>query len=150
MLLNLSWATPAMCQARAAKRLAGAAFAHTAAYDVAVASWFSAEYAPTGDATAFPAFLGATWERKNVLRYGENPHQAAAIYTDGRGGLAAAEQLPTELTVTARTPEGEIMGVRHASLTVEGVQFHPESVLTPAGPAMMASFLAMRGGHWHE
>jgi len=77
----------------ARRRLAGEAFAHTAAYDVAVASWFAGEYAPADD-TAFPAFLGATWERENVLRYGENPHQAAALYTDGSGsGIAAAEQL---------------------------------------------------------
>ncbi|CAM5383619.1 Bifunctional purine biosynthesis protein PurH OS=Kitasatospora aureofaciens OX=1894 GN=purH PE=3 SV=1 [Kitasatospora aureofaciens] len=73
------------------KRLAGAAFAHTAAYDVAVASWFEAGYAP-GD-ERFPEFLGATWERQNVLRYGENPHQGAALYTDGTGGLAGAQQL---------------------------------------------------------
>jgi anthranilate synthase/aminodeoxychorismate synthase-like glutamine amidotransferase len=63
--------------------------------------------------------------------------------------IAAPEQLPTELKITARTEEGEIMGVRHRTLVVEGVQFHPESVLTPEGPAMMASFLAMRGGRWH-
>ncbi|MGA5701392.1 bifunctional phosphoribosylaminoimidazolecarboxamide formyltransferase/IMP cyclohydrolase [Peterkaempfera bronchialis] len=74
------------------KRLAGEAFAHTAAYDVAVASWFADGYAPA-DEEAFPAFLGATWERRSVLRYGENPHQAAALYTDGSGGLAGAEQL---------------------------------------------------------
>jgi phosphoribosylaminoimidazolecarboxamide formyltransferase/IMP cyclohydrolase len=75
------------------KRLAGEAFAHTAAYDVAVASWFASAYAPADD-ESFPAFLGATWERENVLRYGENPHQAAALYVDGSGtGLAAAEQL---------------------------------------------------------
>ncbi|MEV4611851.1 bifunctional phosphoribosylaminoimidazolecarboxamide formyltransferase/IMP cyclohydrolase [Kitasatospora sp. NPDC049258] len=73
------------------KRLAGAAFAHTAAYDVAVASWFEAGYAPSDE--RFPAFLGATWERQNVLRYGENPHQGAALYSDGTGGLAGAEQL---------------------------------------------------------
>ncbi|MFJ8044738.1 bifunctional phosphoribosylaminoimidazolecarboxamide formyltransferase/IMP cyclohydrolase [Kitasatospora sp. NPDC096147] len=74
------------------KRLAGAAFAHTAAYDVAVASWFEgAGY--TENTEAFPAFLGATYERENVLRYGENPHQQAALYTDGTGGLAGAEQL---------------------------------------------------------
>ncbi|MFC5906942.1 bifunctional phosphoribosylaminoimidazolecarboxamide formyltransferase/IMP cyclohydrolase [Streptacidiphilus monticola] len=75
------------------KRLAGEAFAHTAAYDVAVASWFSSQYAPA-DEERFPAFLGATWQRENVLRYGENPHQAAALYVDGSGtGLASAEQL---------------------------------------------------------
>ncbi len=73
------------------KRLAGAAFAHTAAYDVAVASWFEAGYAPSDE--TFPEFLGATWERQNVLRYGENPHQGAALYSDGTGGLAGARQL---------------------------------------------------------
>jgi phosphoribosylaminoimidazolecarboxamide formyltransferase/IMP cyclohydrolase len=75
------------------KRLAGEAFAHTAAYDVAVASWFANVYAPADEAP-FPAFLAATFERKSVLRYGENPHQAAALYTDiTNSGLAAAEQL---------------------------------------------------------
>jgi anthranilate synthase/aminodeoxychorismate synthase-like glutamine amidotransferase len=60
--------------------------------------------------------------------------------------IAEAESLPATLAVTARTPEGEIMGIRHASLVVEGVQFHPESVLTPDGPAMMKNFLAFTGG----
>ena len=54
--------------------------------------------------------------------------------------------LPPDLTVTARTAEGEVMGLRHATLSIEGVQFHPESVLTPQGPAMMKNFLAGRGG----
>ncbi len=74
------------------KLLAAQAFAHTAAYDVAVASWFSSVYAPADD-ESFPAFAGATWERSAVLRYGENPHQQAALYTDGSGGLAGATQL---------------------------------------------------------
>lgn len=74
------------------KRLAAEAFQHTAAYDVAVASWFAADYAPV-DETRFPDFLGATWERAHTLRYGENPHQPAALYTSGTGGLAGAEQL---------------------------------------------------------
>ncbi|MDT9699013.1 bifunctional phosphoribosylaminoimidazolecarboxamide formyltransferase/IMP cyclohydrolase [Streptomyces sp. P17] len=74
------------------KRLAAEAFRHTAAYDVAVASWFASEYAPVDD-SSFPDFLGATWERKNTLRYGENPHQPAALYTSESGGLAEAEQL---------------------------------------------------------
>ncbi|NJP50609.1 bifunctional phosphoribosylaminoimidazolecarboxamide formyltransferase/IMP cyclohydrolase [Streptomyces sp. SBST2-5] len=74
------------------KRLAAEAFQHTAAYDVAVASWFASDYAPADD-SRFPDFLGATWERKNTLRYGENPHQPAALYVSGSGGLAEAEQL---------------------------------------------------------
>ncbi|MBD8078276.1 bifunctional phosphoribosylaminoimidazolecarboxamide formyltransferase/IMP cyclohydrolase [Cellulosimicrobium arenosum] len=73
------------------KRLAAQAFAHTARYDVAVASWFASSYVP--DDAGFPAFTGATWERADVLRYGENPHQRAALYTDERGGLATATQL---------------------------------------------------------
>ncbi|MFV2118382.1 bifunctional phosphoribosylaminoimidazolecarboxamide formyltransferase/IMP cyclohydrolase [Streptomyces sp. Act-28] len=76
----------------ARKRLAAEAFRHTAAYDVAVASWFASSYAPA-DESAFPDFTGATYARRNVLRYGENPHQGAALYVDGKGGLAEAEQL---------------------------------------------------------
>ncbi|MFG3317439.1 bifunctional phosphoribosylaminoimidazolecarboxamide formyltransferase/IMP cyclohydrolase [Streptomyces sp. NPDC048171] len=75
----------------ARKRLAAEAFRHTAEYDVAVAGWFAGEYA--GDGEQFPEFIGVTYERKNVLRYGENPHQPAALYTGGCGGLAEAEQL---------------------------------------------------------
>jgi phosphoribosylaminoimidazolecarboxamide formyltransferase/IMP cyclohydrolase len=80
------------------QRLAAEAFAHTAAYDVQVASWMSSVLTDTTDAPpdsggGFPAFAGATWQRKAVLRYGENPHQSAALYADGRRGLAAAEQL---------------------------------------------------------
>ncbi|MET0952267.1 MAG: bifunctional phosphoribosylaminoimidazolecarboxamide formyltransferase/IMP cyclohydrolase [Aeromicrobium sp.] len=73
------------------KVLAARAFAHTAAYDVAVASWFASVHAPAED--GWPEFTGATWDKSAVLRYGENPHQPAAIYQNGRGGLAAAEQL---------------------------------------------------------
>ncbi|MGV4985662.1 bifunctional phosphoribosylaminoimidazolecarboxamide formyltransferase/IMP cyclohydrolase [Streptomyces sp. NPDC001709] len=76
----------------ARKRLAAEAFQHTASYDVAVASWFASSYAPV-DESRFPDFLGATFERANTLRYGENPHQGAALYVDGTGGLAEAEQL---------------------------------------------------------
>ncbi|MEV8064573.1 bifunctional phosphoribosylaminoimidazolecarboxamide formyltransferase/IMP cyclohydrolase [Streptomyces sp. NPDC085995] len=75
------------------KRLAAEAFQHTASYDIAVAGWFASSYAPVDD-SAFPDFLGATLERKSTLRYGENPHQPAALYVDGTGaGLAEAEQL---------------------------------------------------------
>ncbi|UYP19816.1 bifunctional phosphoribosylaminoimidazolecarboxamide formyltransferase/IMP cyclohydrolase [Rhodococcus sp. Z13] len=77
------------------KRLAAQAFQHTAAYDVAVASWMNSGYATEGDDAQFPAWTGATWTRANVLRYGENPHQAAALYVNeaGEPGLAQAEQL---------------------------------------------------------
>ncbi|MDP8983847.1 MAG: aminodeoxychorismate/anthranilate synthase component II [Pseudomonadota bacterium] len=55
--------------------------------------------------------------------------------------IAAPESIPAVLEVTARTAEGEIMGVRHRSWPIEGVQFHPESVLTPEGPVLMGNFL---------
>ncbi|MFI9204779.1 bifunctional phosphoribosylaminoimidazolecarboxamide formyltransferase/IMP cyclohydrolase [Streptomyces sp. NPDC053048] len=77
----------------ARKGLAAEAFRHTAAYDVAVANWFAAGYAADEEGQGFPAFAGATYERRNVLRYGENPHQPAALYVSGGGGLADAEQL---------------------------------------------------------
>jgi anthranilate synthase component 2/para-aminobenzoate synthetase component 2 len=60
--------------------------------------------------------------------------------------IAEPHSLPNELQVTARTAEGEIMGLRHRELLVEGVQFHPESVLTPEGPAMLRNFLAFATG----
>jgi phosphoribosylaminoimidazolecarboxamide formyltransferase/IMP cyclohydrolase len=72
------------------RRLAGIAYAHTASYDVAVANWFGGTYVGEGE---FPQFTGTAYERKATLRYGENPHQRAALYTAGEGGLANAEQL---------------------------------------------------------
>lgn len=54
---------------------------------------------------------------------------------------AARDSVPVELDVTARTEDGEIMGVRHRHLPLEGVQFHPESVLTPDGNRLLANFL---------
>jgi phosphoribosylaminoimidazolecarboxamide formyltransferase/IMP cyclohydrolase len=80
-------------------RLAAQAFVHTATYDVAVASWMGNVATTTdevdGVSTGFPAWVGATWDRADVLRYGENPHQRAAVYTSGYGaaGLAQARQL---------------------------------------------------------
>jgi len=59
--------------------------------------------------------------------------------------IAERERIPESLEVTAWTAEGEIMGVRHRDLAVEGVQFHPESILTPEGPRLMAAFLAQGG-----
>ena len=60
--------------------------------------------------------------------------------------IAAPETIPPDLEVSARTAEGEIMAVRHRALWVEGVQFHPESILTPDGPALMRNFLEFTGG----
>ena len=98
-----------------------------------------------------------------VVRAGRLMHgKVSPVHHDGRGILegmpqpfeagryhsliARPESLPPVLEVTARTPEGEIMGVRHKELMVEGVQFHPESVLTPDGPVLLGNFLKQRGG----
>jgi anthranilate synthase component II len=81
--------------------------------------------------------------------------KASPVEHDGRGVFAglpqpleagryhslAAVRVPEELEVTARTRDGEVMGVRHRELPVEGVQFHPESVLTPLGPQLGRNFL---------
>jgi phosphoribosylaminoimidazolecarboxamide formyltransferase/IMP cyclohydrolase len=77
------------------KRLAAEAFVHTATYDVHVASWMGSVLTDTSDGAGFPAWVGGTWGRANVLRYGENPHQPAALYLNGFGadGLAQARQL---------------------------------------------------------
>ena len=81
------------------KKLASLAFRHTAEYDVAVASWMETVLAPEADteagAASLPPWFGATFRRTAVLRYGENPHQQAALYSDDGGwpGLAQAEQL---------------------------------------------------------
>ena len=93
-----------------------------------------------------------------VVRAGRLMHgKVSAVTHDGRGlyaGLrqdfdagryhsliAAPDSIPDVLEVTSRTAQGEIMGVRHKTLPIEGVQFHPESVLTPDGPMLMANFL---------
>jgi phosphoribosylaminoimidazolecarboxamide formyltransferase/IMP cyclohydrolase len=78
----------------ARQRLAVEAFAHTAAYDVDVASWLGNVLAPSADGSAFPVWAGATFERAAVLRYGENPHQQAALYR--RSGQPRQQQ-PSQL-----------------------------------------------------
>ena len=70
--------------------LAAAAFAHTAAYDIAVASYLNGVASPDD---GWPDWTGATWDKVSALRYGENPHQPAALYRHWRPGLASAEQL---------------------------------------------------------
>jgi len=66
-----------------------------------------------------------------------NPFEAGRYHSL----IAKREQIPEELEITAWTAEGEVMGVRHRSLAIEGVQFHPESILTPDGPQLLATFL---------
>jgi GMP synthase-like glutamine amidotransferase len=102
--------------------------------------------------------FGATIVRAPTLVHGE----ASSIHHDGKGLLAgmpspfmaaryhslsvAPETLPSEFVVTARTEEdGVVMGIRHLHEPVEGVQFHPESVLTPQGPHLLANFLRLAG-----
>ena len=78
------------------RRLASEAFVHTATYDVHVASWMGNVLTDTSEGSGFPAWAGATWDKVDVLRYGENPHQRAALYVSGfvpEAGLAQAEQL---------------------------------------------------------
>ncbi len=93
-----------------------------------------------------------------VVRAGRLMHgKTSMVHHDGKGVfadlpqpcevgryhslIAARQSLPAELIVSARTAEGEIMGVRHRDLAVEGVQFHPESILTPEGPRLLGNFL---------
>jgi anthranilate synthase component 2/para-aminobenzoate synthetase component 2 len=80
---------------------------------------------------------GVRHDGSTIYRGLANPFSA------GRYHSLAADRgaLPAELEVTARTEDGEIMGVRHVRLGVEGVQFHPESVLTPDGPQLLENFL---------
>jgi anthranilate synthase/aminodeoxychorismate synthase-like glutamine amidotransferase len=92
--------------------------------------------------------------------------KTSSVHHDGRGILAGLpepfeagryhsliaqpQSLPDVLEVSARTDEGEIMAVRHRTLSVEGVQFHPESVLTPQGPLLMENFLRQRSAKRQE
>ncbi|MBI4577969.1 MAG: aminodeoxychorismate/anthranilate synthase component II [Planctomycetes bacterium] len=97
-----------------------------------------------------------------VVRAGRLMHgKTSPIHHDGRGvyrGLpdpfeaaryhsltVRPDRLPDCLEATAWTPEGELMGVRHRAWPVEGVQFHPESFMTPEGPRLVANFLMMEG-----
>lgn len=75
------------------KLLAAQAFVHTADYDTAVASWMGNAYVDTSEGTGFPAWTGATWTKSGTLRYGENPHQKAALYSSWSDGVANAEVL---------------------------------------------------------
>jgi anthranilate synthase component II len=67
-----------------------------------------------------------------------NPFEATRYHS-----LVVAEPLPEALSATARTPEGELMGLRHHNFPIFGVQFHPESILTTAGKQLLKNFLAL-------
>jgi para-aminobenzoate synthetase component 2 len=98
--------------------------------------------------------FGGDIVRAPTLMHGKT----SAIHHDGNGVFAGLPDpftatryhslvvepstVPDVLEVTARTTDGVIMGLRHRSLAVEGVQFHPESLLTPEGPSLLANFLA--------
>jgi len=96
------------------------------------------------------AFGGEVGQAKALLH-----GKASMVRHDGRGVYAglpaeieagryhslAAVRVPEALAVTARTADGEVMGVRHRDHPIEGVQFHPESVLTPLGPELARNFL---------
>jgi anthranilate synthase/aminodeoxychorismate synthase-like glutamine amidotransferase len=106
---------------------------------------------------AIAAALGGTVDHASELRHGKpSPvyHDSASIYAGlpnpfdaGRyHSLAVMEgDLPDDLVVTAFTSDGVIMGIRHRSLPVEGVQFHPESMLTPHGELLLRNFLDLGG-----
>jgi phosphoribosylaminoimidazolecarboxamide formyltransferase/IMP cyclohydrolase len=76
------------------RELAREAFRHTATYDIGVASWIGSVLAPDDEGSGFPGWMGASWQRADVLRYGENSHQRAALYVSPNGaGIAQARQL---------------------------------------------------------
>jgi anthranilate synthase/aminodeoxychorismate synthase-like glutamine amidotransferase len=83
-----------------------------------------------------------THDGRTIFRGISQPFQAGRYHSL----IARPDSLPDTLEVTAQTPEREIMGVRHKTLTVEGVQFHPESILTPEGPVLMGNFLKLQSG----
>jgi anthranilate synthase component 2 len=96
------------------------------------------------------AFGGSVGQSKALLhgKASRIHHDGEGIFTGlphdleaGRYHSLAAIEVPDTLAVTARTDDGEVMGVRHRTCPIEGVQFHPESVLTPNGPAMAENFL---------
>ncbi|WP_432559745.1 bifunctional phosphoribosylaminoimidazolecarboxamide formyltransferase/IMP cyclohydrolase [Granulicoccus sp. GXG6511] len=77
------------------QQLAASAFQHTAEYDIAVASWMGSVLTDSSDGDGYPAWLGAAWRKQGTLRYGENAHQPAAIYSypPGPAGITQAEQV---------------------------------------------------------
>ena len=78
-------------------------------------------------------------DSKGVFRKLPNPFTATRYHSL----IVERKSLPRELAVTAETDDGIVMGVRHRRYTVEGVQFHPESVLTPSGKQLLTNFLSL-------
>jgi anthranilate synthase component II len=85
-------------------------------------------------------------------KVGRISHDAGGVFTNVPTPFDAARyhslmviesSVPPELTITARSEDGVIMGLRHASLPVEGVQFHPESILTNEGEAILSNFMRL-------
>lgn len=108
------------------RRFAARAYAHTAAYDCAVASWFASDYAPdeTAQETGWPDVTGAVWTRRDVLRYGENPHQRAALYL--RGAASAGPGGGTGITAGTQ-PHGITAGKQLHGITA-GKQLHGKAM----------------------
>ena len=125
------------------QRLAARAFALTARYDVAVASWFASAYAPdeTAREAGWPDVAGTFWSRSDVLRYGENPHQRAALYVRaGAAGQDLAEQDPA-----GATPTGTAASLPRASCTARPCRTTTTWTPTPpAGPLTTSPSLAWR------
>ncbi|HTR94767.1 MAG TPA: bifunctional phosphoribosylaminoimidazolecarboxamide formyltransferase/inosine monophosphate cyclohydrolase, partial [Trebonia sp.] len=92
------------------RRLAAQAYAHTAAYDAAVSSWFAASYAPdeVAQQTGWPDFIAQAWTRSEALRYGENPHQKAAIY---KSRSTAGSSRTVAAGSDSSTDSGRVRGV---------------------------------------
>ena len=80
-------------------------------------------------------------EDQGVMSGLDNPFGATRYHSL----VVEPDSVPAELTVTARTEDGVIMGLRHRELPIEGVQFHPESVLTSGGHRLLANWLAAAG-----
>jgi para-aminobenzoate synthetase component 2 len=77
---------------------------------------------------------------KTIFRGLPNPFEATRYHSL----IIKKETLSDDFIITARTDRGEIMGIRHKKLLVEGVQFHPESILTKAGMALLGNFLKLK------
>jgi anthranilate synthase/aminodeoxychorismate synthase-like glutamine amidotransferase len=103
----------------------------------AIAVAFGGEVAPARELVHGKA-VSVDHDQQGVFRGCPNPAVVGRYHS-----LAVVEKaLPPDLMVTARSSDGEVMAIRHTGVAVEGVQFHPESILTPGGERMLANFLS--------